>query len=141
MCAHPKRAAERSFEKEHGGPMTLFLSPQQALAIRRDFARVVNMDPLDLEAWLETEESRKVGFFRRGESESVGRQSGRRILEILRTAAEDLSDADYAHMKKVIGYARRHLAQRPWGDVTHTRWRWSLMNWGHDPLIGRRAEG
>lgn len=37
-------------------------------------------------------------------------------------------------MKKVIGYCRRHLAQRPWGDVTDTRWRWSLMNWGHDPL-------
>ena len=33
-----------------------------------------------------------------------------------------------------IGYCRRHLAQRPWGDVTETRWRYSLMNWGHDPL-------
>ena len=28
----------------------------------------------------------------------------------------------------------RHLAQRPWGDVTDTRWRCSPMNWGHDPL-------
>jgi len=28
----------------------------------------------------------------------------------------------------------RHLAQRPDGDVEHTRWRYSLMNWGHDPL-------
>ncbi len=23
---------------------------------------------------------------------------------------------------------------RPDGDVTGTRWRYSLMNWGHDPL-------
>jgi hypothetical protein len=28
----------------------------------------------------------------------------------------------------------RHLAQRPSGDVRETRWRYSLMNWGHDPL-------
>lgn len=37
-------------------------------------------------------------------------------------------------MRKVVGYVRRHLAQRPSGDVEDTRWRYSLMNWGHDPL-------
>ena len=95
------------------------------------------MAPAEPRRWLETEESRKVGFRRRGEAESVGRQSARRILQILGKPAHDLTDADYAHMRKVIGFARRHLAQRPWGDVTHTRWRWSLMNWGHDPLRGR----
>jgi hypothetical protein len=121
--------------------MSPFLSPHEARELRRTFLQIVNMDAATLAAWLETEESRKVGFFRRGETESVGHRSGRRILEILKTPAADLSDADYAHMRKVIGYARRHLAQRPWGDVTHTRWRWSLMNWGHDPLIGRRPEG
>jgi len=71
---------------------------------------------------------------RKGERESVGRQSARRILQIRAKNVADLTDADYAHMKKVIGYCRRHLAQRPWGDVADTRWRWSLMNWGHDPL-------
>ena len=39
-------------------------------------------------------------------------------------------------MRKVVGYVHRHLAQRPGGDIRHTRWRWSLMNWGHDPLDG-----
>jgi hypothetical protein len=29
---------------------------------------------------------------------------------------------------------RRHTAQRPEGDVKRTRWRFSLMNWGYDPL-------
>jgi hypothetical protein len=121
--------------------MTPFLSPDDERAIRKDFDAVVNMSRPAIEEWLETAESKKVGFTRRGESESVGRQSGRRIVAILDTPAEDLTPADYAHMRKVIGYARRHLAQRPWGDVTHTRWRWSLMNWGHDPLIGRRSRG
>lgn len=121
--------------------MTPFLSPHDENAIRRNFHAVVNMSRAEIEAWLATDESRKVGFTRRGETESVGRQSARRILVILDTAADDLTPADFAHMKKVIGYARRHLAQRPWGDVTHTRWRWSLMNWGHDPLKGRNGQG
>ena len=37
-------------------------------------------------------------------------------------------------MDKVVGYVHRHLAQRPKGDVAETPWRYSLMNWGHDPL-------
>ena len=45
----------------------------------------------------------------------------------------ELSDDDYAHLQKVVGYVHRHKAQRPKGDVPETRWRFSLMNWGHDP--------
>jgi hypothetical protein len=108
--------------------------PDEEAEIRREFDRLTNLTSPELAAWLETDESRKVGMVRRGEGESVGRQSARRILAIRARPADDLTDADYAHMKKVIGYCRRHLAQRPWGDVTNTRWRWSLMNWGHDPL-------
>ena len=117
----------------------MHLSPEEEQAIRAEFDRLANMSSAELEAWLETPESRRVGTVRRGETESVGRQSARRILAIRATPADELTDADYAHMKKVIGYCRRHLAQRPQaartgGDVTNTRWRWSLMNWGHDPL-------
>jgi hypothetical protein len=36
-------------------------------------------------------------------------------------------------MRKVNGYVKRHLAQRPQGDIADTAWRYSLMNWGHDP--------
>lgn len=117
--------------------MRLHRSPDEEQAIWRDVESIVNMSPAKLRDWLETDESKKVGFTRRGETESVGRQSARRILDIKAKPVGDLTDADYAHMKKVIGYGRRHLAQRPWGDVTRTRWRWSLMNWGHDPLVGR----
>jgi hypothetical protein len=58
---------------------------------------------------------------------------GERILEIRRKKAAELSDEDFADMRKVIGYIHRHAAQRPKGDITDTRWRKSLMNWGHDP--------
>ena len=41
------------------------------------------------------------------------------------------------HMRKVVGYARRHLAQGgPQQDVEHSKWRYTLMNWGHDPGKG-----
>ena len=41
-------------------------------------------------------------------------------------------------MVKVVGYVHRHLAQGPQNkaDVPESRWRYSLMNWGHDPLKG-----
>lgn len=115
----------------------MHMHPDDEADLRRRFDEVVNMSATALKAWLATEESRKVGFIRRGESESVGRQSGKAILQIKAKPVAELTEADYAHMKKVIGFARRHLANRPGGDVTHTRWRWSLMNWGHDPLIRR----
>ncbi|GGW80392.1 DNA-binding protein [Streptomyces lucensis JCM 4490] len=98
-----------------------------------DFRELVNMTPADLDKWLETDESRDVGQHKDG-GESTGHASGRRITEILRARKGDLSDDDYRHMRKVVGYVRRHLAQRPSGDVRDTRWRYSLMNWGHDPL-------
>ena len=59
---------------------------------------------------------------------------GERILQIRAARKPELTDVDYADMRKVAGYIKRHSAQRPGGDVTDTRWRHSLMNWGHDPL-------
>lgn len=104
--------------------------------IRRRFGQAVNMAPAELEDWLESEESRKVGWKGpdgKGSGESVGHASGRRIVKLLRTSRAELTDDDYVHMRKVVGYVARHRAQRPENIVT-SRWRYSLMNWGHDPL-------
>jgi predicted ATP-dependent protease len=104
-------------------------------AAAREFAEVVNMSPAELEKWLGTEDSQAVGWTHEGEGEAVGHQSGRRIVEIKRKKKADLSDEDYAHMRKVVGYVHRHMAQGgPAEDKAHSRWRYSLMNWGHDPL-------
>jgi len=100
--------------------------------VYRDFSVAVNMDAAALAEWLETGESRRVGWKPDG-GESVGHASGRRIVEILGTARENLDDEDYRHMRKVVGYVRRHRAQEPANMVT-SRWRHALMNWGHDPL-------
>ena len=98
-----------------------------------EFGKAVNMTAAELEKWLATGESKEVGQKPAAGGESVGHDSGRRIIKILRTKKADLTEADEAHMRKVVGYVHRHLAQRPHGDVTGTAWRYSLMNWGHDP--------
>jgi|SRR5215217_3447631 len=101
--------------------------------VRAAFASAVNMDADEIAAWLETAESRRVGQVKAGESESIGHRSGRRIAAILGTPEPELSEDDYVHMRKVAGFVRRHRAQEPANMVT-SRWRYSLMNWGHDPL-------
>src|SRR5262249_20953076 len=99
----------------------------------KNFTALVNLSSAELRKWMKSGESKAVGWVRQGETESVGRQSAKAILKIKAKKKAQLTDADYTHMRKVIGYIRRHRAQRPRGDVSHTRWRYSLMNWGHDP--------
>jgi len=100
--------------------------------VRKDFDEAVNMSPSALEKWLDTDESKSVGQ-KDGGGESTGHASGRRIIEIKRKHQDELTESDYSHMAKVAGYVKRHLAQRPDGDISETPWRYSLMNWGHDP--------
>jgi ribosomal protein L11 len=99
---------------------------------RKEFDDAVNMTASELEKWLGTDESKSVGQ-KSGGGESTGHESGRHIVKILKAKKSDLSENDYAHMRKVVGYTKRHLAQRPSGDIKETDWRYSLMNWGHDP--------
>jgi Protein of unknown function (DUF3140) len=96
-----------------------------------EFRDRVNMGPKELQGWLDTDESKAVG---EGSGESKGHRSGRRIVEILGKRKGDLTDSDVDHMRRVNGYIGRHLAQRPSGDIEDSAWRYSLMNWGHDPL-------
>jgi hypothetical protein len=108
----------------------IHLSPDAEERIRNDFNALVNLEPAELRAWLKTPESHRVGMVRPGETESVARQSAKKIRPRPRRPRPH---------EEVVGYRRRHLAQRPWGDVPQARWRWSLMNWGHDPLRGRKS--
>ncbi|MGW0486269.1 MULTISPECIES: DUF3140 domain-containing protein [Nonomuraea] len=106
---------------------------EEERAIAAEFGQAVNMTAKELEHWLTTDESKAVGQKDDG-GESTGHESGRKIVDLLHAKKASLTAQDYAHMRKVIGYIHRHLAQRPSGDVRESRWRYSLMNWGHDPL-------
>jgi hypothetical protein len=110
------------------------MAEQNLADVWDDWQKAVNMTKSELEKWLDTDESKSVGD-KSGGGEATGHESGRHIVGILDTKKGDLGDEDVAHMHKVVGYVHRHLAQGgPEDDVEHSRWRYSLMNWGHDPL-------
>lgn len=44
-----------------------------------------------------------------------------------------MDEADYRLMRQAAGVICRHRAKQPANIVT-SRWRYSLMNWGYDPL-------
>lgn len=104
-----------------------------------EFRKAVNMTPAAIEKFLDTEDSKRVGWKGedgKGSGESVGHKSGKRIVEIKRKKKADLTADDYAHMRKVVSYVARHSKQGPKSkaDVKTSDWRYSLMNWGNDPL-------
>ena len=99
----------------------------------KDFGEAVNMTPAALKKHLDSEASQSVGQ-KDGGGEATGHKEGRRILEIKAKKKADLTDDDYAHMRKVVGYVRRHLAQGGKSrNDPESPWTLSLMNWGHDP--------
>jgi hypothetical protein len=98
-----------------------------------EFDEAVNMSSEELEGWLETDESKEVGQ-KDGGGESKGHESGRKIVEILSKDESDYTEDDLDHMRRVVSYVHRHQAQKPKSDVEDSNWRYSLMNWGHDPL-------
>ncbi len=103
--------------------------------IVREFHEAVNMTASQLEKYLDSDDSKSVGMKREGESEAVGHQSGEEIVQLLGKKKGDYTDDDLAQMKRVVSYVHRHLAQGgPEDDKEHSRWRYSLMNWGHDPM-------
>ena len=77
-----------------------------------EFHQVINMAPEELESWLDTDESKEVGQ-KEGEEESIGHKSGKRIIQLLQKKQDEYTDDDLSHMKKVVSYVHRHLAQRP----------------------------
>lgn len=109
-------------------------------ALLADFKEAVNMTPKELESWLQTAESQEVGQKKDG-AESIGHKSGQYIVELLHKKQSDYTEDDISQMQRVISYIRRHSAQRPDGDIEHTPWRYSLKNWGHDPLKEKQVKG
>ncbi|WP_020595655.1 DUF3140 domain-containing protein [Spirosoma panaciterrae] len=112
--------------------MTATLDEQEKKELRHTFDKLVNMSASTLTKWLQTEESNSVGQTKGGNTESIGHQSGKRIIEILQKKVDELTESDYEHMQKVISYVKRHSAQRP-EHVANSNWAYSLKNWGHDP--------
>jgi hypothetical protein len=113
------------------------LDDSEKKEVRDEFDDVVNMTASALKKWLETDESKAVGQKKDGDEESTGHQSGKKIIDILDKKQAELTDDDYAHMRKVISYVRRHSAQKP-AEVEGSNWLYSLKNWGNDPEASKK---
>ncbi|KIW65221.1 hypothetical protein PV04_07499 [Phialophora macrospora] len=104
----------------------------------RDFNSTVNMTADELEQWLRESGSQESGWSKDdGSGESIGHESGRKIVEILKKNPQKdpskYDDEDVAHMRKVAAYNKRHLAQEEKAkqDTNSNSYK-SLKNWGHD---------
>jgi hypothetical protein len=78
----------------------------------REFNELVNMTAPELEEWLKSKDSRSTGWPKGGGhgggGESVGHDSGRKIVEILRSnpdkKPEKYTGEQIQHMRKVVSY-------------------------------------
>ena len=106
-------------------------------AVWRAFHDAVNMDAgRDRGVARHRARARKVGFKRDRRAKASATPRGGGSCAILRADRAELDGGDYAHMRKVVGFVERHRAQGPHDEyrIPTSRWRYSLMNWGHDPL-------
>ncbi|PWN40026.1 hypothetical protein IE81DRAFT_278566, partial [Ceraceosorus guamensis] len=106
-----------------------------------EFNEYVNMTVPELEEWLSSSESQESGWGDAGEGESVGHESGRKIVDILKRNPKKQEDKyteeDLQHMRKVAAYCKRHLAQegplkdrKSEDELKQTKSYKSLANWG-----------
>nr|KAI4118696.1 MAG: hypothetical protein LQ345_001308 [Seirophora villosa] len=121
------------------------------------------MTSVELENWLDEEQSENSGWSKDdGSSETIGHERllssqriqcistssglneirvrpGRKIIEILNNNPnkdpDQYDEEDLQHMRKVVSYCKRHLAQEAKAKQnTDSKSYKSLKNWGHDPL-------
>ena len=90
------------------------------------------MSSREIEDWHKTHESKSVGQDS-GDGVSVGVKAGQRTIQLLRIKRAPNAD-DIKHMRRVISFIKRLRTQAPQKRRETSRWRYALMNWGHDPL-------
>ncbi|KAF2836486.1 hypothetical protein M501DRAFT_1033585 [Patellaria atrata CBS 101060] len=103
-----------------------------------EFNELVNMNSEELKEWLSKEESAGSGWAKDdGSGETIGHESGRKIIQILeknpKKDPDQYDQDDIDHMRRVVAYCKRHLAQEETAKKnTDSRSYKSLKNWGHD---------
>lgn len=111
---------------------------KDAETVIEEFNELVNMSAKELKDWLGSEESTGSGWSKDdGSGETIGHESGRKIVKILeknpKKDPEQYDEDDIDHMRKVVAYCKRHLAQEEKAKHdTDSKSYKSLKNWGHD---------
>ncbi|KAF2099666.1 hypothetical protein NA57DRAFT_55611 [Rhizodiscina lignyota] len=82
----------------------------------QEFNELVNMSAQELKDWLGKDESTGSGWDKNdGSGETIGHESGRKIVQILeknpKKDPDKYAEDDIEHMRRVVAYNKRHLAQ------------------------------
>ena len=82
---------------------------KEASEVIREFDELVNMTSNELEKWLKSDDSLSAGWPKETEEgETVGHDSGRKIVEILKDNpdkdAEKYTEDHISHMRRVVAY-------------------------------------
>ena len=114
--------------------------PKDDETVIQEFNEIVNMTASELKSWLQEESSQSSGWSKDSseDSETIGHESGRKIITILeknpKKDPEQYDEEDLPHMRKVVAYCKRHLAQEEKAKKDpESKSARSLKNWGHDP--------
>ncbi|KAF8469572.1 hypothetical protein BDZ91DRAFT_792357 [Kalaharituber pfeilii] len=150
----PRPTHTPNYRNLHSSPKTMV---KDKAAVIQEFNELVNMEADELKQWLTEEASLHAGWPKHdGSGETIGHDrydlvnenlqsevnlfpnSGRHIVEILsknpHKDPDRYDEEDIAHMRKVVSYCKRHLAQEERAKQNpHSKSAKSLKNWGHDP--------
>ena len=89
--------------------------PKSDADVINEFNELVNMSAQELEKWLKSNDSTSSGWTNGQGGETVGHNSGTKIVDILKRNPDKKKDKytedDLKHMRKVVSYNKRHLAQ------------------------------
>lgn len=107
--------------------------PASEQEVSAAFAKIVNMSAREIADWHKTGQSASVGQDS-GDGVSVGVKAGQRTILLLKSRRAPNAD-DIKHMRRVVNFIRRQVMLAPRTNRETSRWRYALMNWGHDPLI------
>ena len=125
---------------------------KETAEVIKEFNEVVNMSASELKSWIETDDSKGSGWTGGDNAggETVGHESATKIIKILegnpKKEESKYSEEDVAHMRKVVAYCARHLAQegkmvdeKGEEELKQTKSYKSLKNWGHDSLKAKNG--
>ncbi|KZM21123.1 uncharacterized protein EKO05_0008088 [Ascochyta rabiei] len=139
---HYRSCVERTNLQDYIQTASLLSAPRKMVkdndTVIEEFNELVNMSAKDLQDWLGQDESAGAGWSKDdGSGETIGHDSGRKIVAILeKNPKKDPSkyeQDDIDHMRKVVAYCKRHLAQEEKAKQdTNSKSYKSLKNWGHE---------
>lgn len=105
---------------------------EEKQSVLEEFNEWVNMSPDEHEQWLKSDCSRDSSIHFSGSLSD--NRAGWRVVELKRKHPEQFEENDFDLMMRAVGFIKRQAFAEPYGYINASQWRYTLMNWGHDPL-------